>query len=327
MLVFISLFSFALSRAEESIPDYSFLKELDRQPRPWVPESTPGNIEAEGEILETDLRPFYDEFAADGHVSFYVGYGNEGFYPERGEQILEMLKLMSTRSGMRLVDWNLRQNANGAYFSFKDASSGITYSVTVEGERNGYMRAFSRHEVVLYHGHSRYGRGPAFGMFENVYRMSDAHPSIEVDARNPYFRSEPILKRRKHPVRWMDWYGERLLYQYRTQKSLESELGRGAYVKNIPGRDVDLTTTSFLPGRQIFYFYSCKNRNYWRDPIRKKFPDRSQKAVFGTYKDGYGATRPEAVMIMTVVKRVSTSREVVRHLNATRDCNDCFTTY
>lgn len=310
----------------EAVRDFSFLDHLDWQPKPWVPEASE-ELDGEAGRLEIDLAPFYEEFARDGHVSIYVGYGNEGYYRERGEQIFEMLKVLAKHAGTRLTGWSRIENPEGTSIAFRDSETGLSYSVTVGGERNAYVNAFATHEVVMYHGHSRQGRGPAFGEFQNYFRMGKEYEVVEVDTRNPYFRNEPIQLTNKYPLKKMHWGGVTWNYQYRGAKYESSHLARKSYTKIIPGLDTDLVNTKYLPGRQIFYFYSCKNKNYWREPLRNLFPDPGQKAVFGTFKDGLGSTKPEALMIMSVVKQVKKSRNVVATLNAAGECSDCFTSY
>lgn len=325
-LVLALLFSIETSWPEDKIEDYSFLDAMDIQPVAWVPEQSP-SVQEKQRALDIDMKPFYEDFATDGIITFFVGYGNEGYYPERGEQIFEMLKAMGAHFNLQLTDWALTKDADKTTIGFRDAGRNLSYFITVQGERNAFADAFSRNEVVMYHGHSRYGRGPAFGKFENYFRMGHKHRTVEVDARNPYFKTEPILRTRRYPAKNLSWDGEALRYQYRGPKSDESYLAEDSYTKNIPGRSTDLVRAGFLPGRQIFYFYSCLNRDYWRKPIRDLHPDPNRKLVFGTYKIGYGSTKPEAVMIMSVVRQLSKTTSVLRDLNATRDCDNCFTAY
>jgi len=303
---------------------FDFLDPIDQQPLKWVPESTDDSEESSQEI-KANLSSFYEEFAQDGNISIYIGYGYEAYFPERAAQIYEMIKVLASHYKINLMNWSFKKDQGS--IQFYDPVRKLTYSIKVGSHRNNYIQAFSKYEVVMYHGHSRYGRGPAFGAFENYFRMGRNYSAIEVDTRNPYFQNEPILKTDLYPILSTTLDGELYLYQYRGQKDKLSKLPQNSYTKNIPGKDVDLVNASFLPGRQIFYFYSCKNRKYWRESLRDLFPNSNEKFVIGTYKNGYGSTKPEAVMIMSLVRQLSNSADVVKDLNSSDDCRNCFTTY
>jgi hypothetical protein len=99
-------------------------------------------------------------------------------------------------------------------------------------------------------------------------------------------------------------------------------------VKNIAGLDIDFKNTEFKSTRQIIYLYSCSNIDYFRNTIRARFPDSSQKIVFGTKVPGYWSYTPEVAFITSLVQQVNSSDTIVRNLNATRDCgSDCFVAY
>ncbi|OFZ20250.1 MAG: hypothetical protein A2X94_15355 [Bdellovibrionales bacterium GWB1_55_8] len=324
ILSVIASFWFGIASSKAEPHSFDFLDPIDQQPTAWEPERSRDSRETQDPI-EVDLRPYYREFTRDGIINIYIGYGVEAYYPERSAQIFEMLKALGKHHELALTNWSLSDDKR--IVSFRDSLNGVRFNITVEHERNQFINAFSTHELVMYHGHSRRGKGPAFGAFENYFRMGRKYKSLEVDTRNIYFRDEPILKTDLYPPLTEYFFGQPFLYQYRGQKNKKSKLPPTSYTKNIPGLDVDLAKTRFLPGRQLLYFYSCKNRKYWRESIRSLFPDPNQKLVFGTFKDGFGGTKPEALMIISVVRQLQDSFNVLELLNASKDCDHCFTSY
>lgn len=303
---------------------FDFLNPFDIQPWPWLVE-TPDDLLAQAESVSVDLAPFFEEFEADGHVSIYIGYGVGTYYPERTRQILKMLMTLATHFNIPLSDWEL--DTNEGLISFRNSTRNIQYTIKVGYERNEFMDSFSKYEVVMYHGHSRYGQGPAFQNYQNYFRMGGRFKTAEVDARNVYFRNEPILRTERYPVQRIQIGSYLYSYQYRGGMRKESKLPATSYTKIIPGKATDWVNTRFLKGRQLFYFYSCKNRKYWREAIRDLFPDVRKKAVIGTFKNGFGGTKPDALMLLSIVNRTTDSSAVIDLLNTTKDCDKCFTTY
>lgn len=303
---------------------FDFLNPFDKQPWPWLVEA-PDDPQAKAEPVPIDLRPFFDEFEADGHVSIYIGYGVGTYYPERTRQILKMLMTLATHFNIPLSNWEL--NTSEGMISFLNSSRNIQYTIKVGYERNEFINSFSKYEVVMYHGHSRYGYGPAFQNYQNYFRMGRRFETAEVDARNIYFRNEPILRTERYPVQRIQIGSYLYSYQYRGGMRKESKLPETAYTKIIPGKDTDWVNTRFLDGRQLFYFYSCANRKYWRNAIRDLLPDVRRKAVIGTFRNGFGGTKPDALMLLSIVNRTTDSSAVLDLLNTTKDCDECFTTY
>lgn len=311
----------SLAPAQE-VTDFSFLDQLDEQPVAWNPEETPPDRE-DSAAVNINLGEYYREFREDKKVTMYMGYGYESYFEGRFTQLYNMLLSLSSYYGLPLNNWFF----NGSRIRFRDYQRGIDYVIDLGASRNEYIDAFSNYEIVLYHGHSRYGQGPAFGTFWNYFRIGSNFETIEVDTRNPYFQKEPILKTDRYDLKSINIGGQKYPYQYRGQKDHRSYLPDDSFTKIIPGLTADLEKTKFLPKRQIFYFYSCKNRKYWRDSLRKFFPDVNQKFVFGTKEDAWGGTKPEAVMIISLVRGLLNSERIVDELNATNDCANCFTTY
>lgn len=304
----------------ENIGRFNFLDDLEQSATVWTKEVTPSIQKLEP--VDVDLTEHYREFAEDGQIKIYVGYGYEAWYDERTSTLYQMLRRLSSYYRLPLGRWS----NDGADIRFQDLKSGIKFLITVGNERNEFMNAFSSYEVVMYSGHSRYGQGPAFGSFSNYFRMGTVFETIEVDTRNPYFLDEPILKTDKFPVRTVELDSDKYQYQYRGQKVEASYLSESSYTKIIPGYAVDWWKTVFLPKRQLFYFNSCKNIHYWRDSIRSRFADPNQKFVIGTDEDSTDGTKPDAVMIISLARSISNSRSILSDLNATKD-QDCFTSY
>jgi len=309
--------------AEDS-KKFDFLNPLEIKLKTWTPEITEDDVDVV-ETFDSELTSFYREFSQDKKVSIYIGYGYETFDSDRAFELYKMLKSLASYYRVSLGKWSISNDERT--IKFFDSDSGVEYQIRIGHERDEYQKAFSEYEVVMYHGHSRHGRGPAFDSFWNYYRMGSQFDTIEVDTRNRYFLNEPIQLSDQFPERPVLFDGKNYSYQYRGGRIDSSYLSDKAYTKNIPGNDADLVKTEFLPGKQIFYFYSCKNRKYWRDSLRRLFSDQKEKFVFGTKKDGYGSNKPNAVMIMSIVRSVSESWKIVDDLNETGDCDNCFTAY
>ncbi|HAR44509.1 MAG TPA: hypothetical protein DCS07_18070, partial [Bdellovibrionales bacterium] len=307
-----------LSATTALAEQYDFLEQFEDRSSAWSREITTAPVERV-KPLAGDLQPFYEDFARDGEVTLYIGYGYEAWSPNRATSLYNMMLSLASAYGLRTGNWQLKDQK----IRFTDLNRNIKYRITVGGDRESFINAFANHEVVLYNGHSRYGRGPAFGSFTNYFRMGNVYKKIEVDTRNPYFLQEPMLLTDRYPPLNVILGGWNYQYQYRGQKSFSSNLPADAYTKNIPGMDTDLRRTTFSPGRQIIYLYSCKNIEYWKTPLRTLLPDPTQKFIFGTDEDGYAGTKPDAVMVMSIVRRLIHSDQIVRNLNATGDCANC----
>lgn len=330
VILLLSCFTTVSLWAQEHDPGkFGFLDAYEQRPSLWTPEVTSeasnDDLMALSGQVDADLFDFYEEFERDGKVKIYIGYGHEAYFGNKVPRLMDMLKAIASQYSLQLGDWELSPDQRD--LKFKDIKRSIDYEIRVGTERNEYAGSFSEYEIVMYAGHSRYGRGPAFQTFWNYYRMGDRFDTIEVDARNPYFMSEPTLLGDIFPLYWAFLSGSKIYYQYRGQRNSTSYLPEDAYTRNVPGGNVDLSRTRFLPGRQIIYFHSCKNEKYWRKSLRQVLPDSSRKFIFGTWRDSLGGIRPDAVMVMSIVRRVKDSSSIVSDLNATRDCDECFTSY
>jgi len=271
-----------------------------------------------------EMADYYKHFQEKHSVKIYLGFGIEAYDPRRASEIFQMLQRLSQYLNLRISKWKLTQDGK---ISFTDTQNRVDYSIVIGNERNEFAQAFSKYDVVMYHGHSRYGRGPAFGSFTNYFRMGSVFPTIEVDTRNRYFQEEPIQKTSEFPLQDVTFNQKKYFYQYRGQKTESSYLPQDAYTKNIAGFDTDLKKTTFLNSKQLLYFYSCSNQPYFEKPIRALFPQANEKLVFGTVAEGMWGSKPHAVFVMSLVAQTPNSLDIVRELNATGDCKQCFTSY
>lgn len=278
---------------------------------------------AQASAPREDLIPFYEEFSQDGEVSFYLGSGYQAQRDTRASETAQKIREQLDENHASPAGWLFDSKKEELRFSLGETR----YRVQFGHERDEFQRAFSQYEIVLYHGHSRYGRGPAFGSPTNYFRMSGLFPSLEVESENPYFLGESAVDTDEYPLKSFRLGEERLPYQYRGGRNPTAGLSSASHTKRIRGGDADFQATPFLPGRQIIYFYSCANINYFKKPIRKRFPDPSQKFVFGTDDTSYWGSMPQAVLIADVALGTSASSEILQDLNETRDCVNCFTTY
>lgn len=316
LFVTLSLFSFA--------GRYDHLKKFDiAKPKGWNPEVARFTRAKPQRSLNIRMKPYYDAFKENGEVNVYFGHGIDGWTFERPKALNDMLfKEVGTHS----ANWKFDETTRTISFTRK--SDNVDFRIKVGYERNEFAKAFEKNQIVMYHGHSRYGRGPAFEVYSHYFRIGYLFPVIEVDTRNPYFLNEDILETDVYPVKKVDLNGKSYSYQYDRQKDHTSYLPDPSYIKRIEGNGKDWREASFLDGKQIYFMYSCENEHYWKDPIRDTFPDTSDRIVFGTVKTSYWSSVPGAVFLSSIIKQVDDSRTIVDSLNATKDCGEnCFSAY
>jgi hypothetical protein len=304
--------------------NFNFLKKFDVTSSTWTKEFD-FLPRFDVEPVQADMSRFYDDFKKDGEITFFLGWGVEAYSAGRADSLFAMLQHLAQRRNLALVNWQL--NSSKKRISFRDSKQGIVYSIDLGHERNEFQAAFENHEIMMYHGHSRNGRGPAFDDFQNYYRMGAVWSDIEVATTNPYFLDEPVTLKDTHPLKYVEIEGREFPYQYMGQKEASSHLPATSHTKNIEGLAKDLQDTEFLSGRQIFWLYSCRNVYYWKESLREQFSDPNVKFIFGTKEDGYWSNSPAAVFIMSVVGEVTKSSTIIDELNATNDCRSCFTSY
>lgn len=274
-----------------------------------------------------DLGSVYDDFKQDGVISIYFGMGYEMYQSGNEETFALMLKGM-LRGSTETIS-NFTYNSHTRTASFIRDSDQIKFQITIGGERNEWIDAWDDKEVIMYHGHSRYGMGPTFGGWNNYFRMGQEFDTIEVDTRNRYFHTEPFASRARHPVQRARVNGEDIEYQYRGALDSRSKLPSSSYTKQIESHGKDLREVKAIgtSRSQIFWLYSCKNYQYWRDELRQKFPHTSTVAIFGTIDDSMWGFQPSLTFVFELVNGNTNASEITSRLNATGDCNDCFTTY
>ena len=107
-------------------------------------------------------------------------HGKDAYYSGRFSAMVNMFKDLAKTYNLSIKKWNL--NNITQQVSFVNAVTGVKYNITFGYERNDYYNAFKNYEVVMYHGHSRYGRGPAFEKYTNYFRIGTKFPGIEVSS-------------------------------------------------------------------------------------------------------------------------------------------------
>ena len=300
---------------------YDFLEPINRRlPRRELEEISPPSFRALAG-LDVPLAKFYGEFEKTKIVKAYLAMGAQFYSPSVAQGFLDALKSINDNLKLGLTDFLITDQA----ISFFDGTRGITYEVTVGHERNDFIDALSEYQVVMYYGHSRHGRGPALDDMTNYFRMGNVFNFLEVDVRNPYFHSEPIINTEQYPTEAVSLEGEEYSFQYRGQKDSSSELPSDSYTKVIPGGDEDLKSAPFSRFKQILFFDSCSNVHYWRDPFRQRFANPQEKLVFGTAVPVGGRVSVDAILLMSLVRQLKTSDGIAAELNET--CKDCYLAY
>ena len=311
-------------------PDYRYLKKTEvQEPKNWSRESDNSaramRVEAPSEdLLNLDLNPYYAEFEGDGVVKVFLGWGVEAWSSDRVQSLKQQIESIAATERLPI---KVEVQTERPGLLLRQENRGVTIQIDTGHERNEYANAFKDYEIVMYHGHSRYGQGPAFEGFQNYFRMGDVFQTIEVDTRNPYFSAEPILNTAEFPLLDVTLDNANFQYQYRGPKTEQSYLPSDSYTKMIPGGDKDLKTVEHSARKQIIWLYSCRNVYYFKNPLRAMFPNVNERAIFGTQSDGYWGNSPAAVFLAGLTKHFEKSREFVDGMNATGDCSNCFTTY
>ena len=303
---------------------YDYLKKFE-PPIPWTRERAPGSPRPDLPVPRSSLSNFRQDFLDDGVLNVYAGLGHEGYSTTAPQQFKDIFQALSNQHQLGWTD--LKIEADGRTVSFRTKDE-IYVRFVIGNERDEFQQSFSEYEMIMYNGHSRYGRGPAFQSFSNYFRMGDVFPIIEVETNNRYFEDETILETDKFPLKQIDIGGKTYSYQYQGEQDHTSHLPATAYTKRIVGLDTDLRHTEYLNGRQIFFFHSCSNVNYWAKPLRKLFPDHDHKFVFGTLEETYGNYSALA-LVLTGLLRDLDSQAIVADLESLKNCTKqpCFTTY
>jgi hypothetical protein len=280
-----------------------------------------------GQITEVDdnLIRFYQAFAEDGVVSIYFGMGHQMYQSGVDETLFLMVRGWAKERHLALAEFAFDRHNRS--FEFRRTTDGVFFRVVIGNDREAFAAALASTDIVMYQGHSRFGRGMAFRDFADYFRMGSEWPVIEVDTRNPSFAGEWILDQSFYPLREIVVNGMRDFFQYRGQKNETAFLPEDSYTIRIEGNAKDFRSARYLPGRQMFWLYSCKNQQYWATSIRRKFPSRQEKYFFGTIDDSFWGLEPAALFLLDVAANVRSSQSILRSLNSTTDCYRCFTTY
>lgn len=266
--------------------------------------------------LEIAMNGYYEEFANLDEISIYIGTGVEWTAPNQVQQLFDMLKAIAQQKTLDITDWQM----SGSKITFFDKQKQLRYSITVGTERDQFADSFSKSPVVMYLGHSRYGRGPAFEDMTNYFRMSDEYQTVEMDVRNKYFLTETILKTDEFPLQSVTLDGKNYQFQYRGQKNTESHLGAEAYTKIIEGNAVDLDNATFWDGKQLVFLDSCSNEQHWKKLLRSRFSDPQQTLFFGTNCDTGVGMNHASIVIMSIVRQLPNSTNFVAELKGPHPC-------
>ena len=291
--------------------NYEYLKKFESDFKWPIPEkaTVQSTLEASPEI---HLGDYYSEFQQDHIVTVYVGGGAEFFQIEHSPRnIFDQVSSLNENEKLGLT--NLKFDSN-KWISFYDPKRQLTFKITVGGERNEFIEALANYEVIVYMGHARYGRGPAFEQMWNYFRMGYEFPTIELDVRNKYFFGEPLLNLVEYPAQNITLGNEQFQYQYRGQKVESSYLPTDSYTKVIEGNAKDLMGASYLEGKQIFLWHSCSSEPHWRPALRELFSDPKEKLFYGTTHEVGGSYTPTAVLISSLVKQLGTSIALLNEL-------------
>lgn len=293
---------------------YDFLRKFEEGlPHPAREVSAAGPRNAEPPPLNLKMDPYYESITHSGEVRSYVGVGVEFYHPQVASQILSAAKALSDHLQLGLTEWIWEQEKSR--LSFFDPQRQVRYFLTVGFERNEFIEALAYFPVVMYSGHSRLGRGPAFEDFSNYFRLGNIYATIEIDTRNRYFRTEPLKKTDEFPPLDVTLGGVEYEYQYRGQKDEYAHLPSDSYTKVIEGGPKDFNAATFMATPQLIFLWSCENSHYFKVPIRKKLTP-GKALVFGTWGvPHHGLIAPISIFLISLARELPSSLDFVAELN------------
>ena len=327
--VVLSSSSGSIKVEKKVIPDLADFKPLHWQSEVDQNSATQNTTQKFSEENQ-ELAPYYEEFAELEEIKIYIGWGKDAWEPNRFGSFLNVL--INTMNFQRLNIVNFRLDQQNMRVNFTSRWNNKKYLIQGGYDREGYISALKDFDAVIYHGHSRYGRGPAFESYQNYFRLGKNHDMIEVSANNRYFIFENILNQDQYPPKVgysANNPNEEIYFQYRGGLVESSELSPDSFTVQIEANAKDFNNAEFKDGKQMFFFYSCKNRKYWENPFRERFPDKADKIVFGTKKDSYWLSNSSVVFILGLVKQIPSSKAMVAEMEQSRDncVPDCYTSY
>lgn len=272
--------------------------------------------------IHVDLTSMQNTFAEDGELTIYFGLGKDAYYPKSAVNFKAMLEALF--EGQENISTPV---LTGESIKFHNLNRNLDVIIEVGKERNTYKTAYKTHDIIMYSGHSRYGRGPAFESYSNYFRMGKNWPKIEVDTRNTYFLDEPILDQTKFSLLENPNILGEDVYQYRGKKVSSSHLGDDAYTILIEGLGKDFLNTEFRGDHQIFLYSSCSNADYWEETVREMFPDPAEVLVFGTQGVTTGSMSPLAVFVYHLTLGEKSTAIILDDMNNSYSCKGCYITY
>lgn len=300
-----------LSTLSYAIPtDYSFLNQFEPPKPGYVPERTTRKFADDPAPLNIAMKNYYSDFHQLEELKIYVGGGAEIYYSGWPSAIFNMLESSNKTLNIGMTDLKL----TGQVITFKD-KKGLKVRVTIGDERAEFVNSFSNSNVVVYLGHSRYGRGPAFKQMWNYFRLGNVFPIIEVPTDTPAFSKEPLQETETYPALSTQIGGKPYQYQYMGQKDHSSYLPSTSFTKRIEGGPKELETTEWLEGKQLVFLFSCSNVHYFREPLRDLHSDPNEKLFFGTLRDAGGVLTGVSVFITSLVQELPTSIDIIRELD------------
>ena len=180
-----SIFIFALAITLTSATSVSTNKIM-----PDLKPFTPEQWQAETSQDKTDLEPvnfedqnqdmseFYETFNDQEEIKIYIGWGKDAWDQGRFSHFINVLINTINYQRLNIIDFKLNNNTLQA--QFKSRINNKTYFIQGGFERDAYIAALKNYDIVIYHGHSRYGRGPAFEKYQNYFRLGTNHDFIAV---------------------------------------------------------------------------------------------------------------------------------------------------
>lgn len=300
--------------------------------------------------VQRELTAFHDTFAADGEVSISIVAGyHSRFRRKRHRETIrnELIRLLQGKAGATIdaenpspdmvvragsSEWRVSPwRGDDGHSKFSTAihqlevvkkqpgKKPLTFRVKVTRAKAHFVAAL-RDEVVIYSGHSRHGRGPAFADMSDYFRMGDYRHVPVLEVRPAQFPEEPMLMKLLLNPRGFTFlsYGKHYFtaavkpagyesakfqvqedhhgkWLYRGAAFLDDTFGDGDRIKLIRGGAADLhqarrdgafrVDERGKDAKQIFWFYSCDSAYHFKKPWRAA-------AGSVTHPDGYEEVVP-----------------------------------
>ena len=139
-------------------------------------------------INDYSLKNYFNDFQKDGLLNIYIGFGKDAYDKDSSKELLTYLAELNKGEALGWTNIILNKTKNTISFE----AGALDIEVQIGSIRSEYISSFSKYDVIMYHGHSRLGRGPAFEHYTNYFRMGTQFTTVEVDALLPAFLNEEI---------------------------------------------------------------------------------------------------------------------------------------